>query len=257
MKVKQPMVPISVAIITYNEAHVIKRCVESILAITDDIVLVDSGSTDNTTAIAKNLGARIFVRDWPGFGPQKQFAVDNARHDWVLVLDADEVLLPEGIPLIQAALKWDQLPAGFILQRRNYFQGKHIRFGDWGRDRVLRLIDRRCGAFSPDLVHERWDTLGPVRELKAALTHYSFDNYKAMIAKLDLYSDLNAKKLVASRKDVQRIDPMAHAVAAFLKGYFLRLGFLDGTEGAGIALTTALGSFMKYAKALEMQRRSS
>ncbi|MFZ5659621.1 MAG: glycosyltransferase family 2 protein [Pseudomonadota bacterium] len=248
---------LTVVYITRNAARCLRQSLASAKALAADLVLVDSGSTDETLNIAQDFGARIFQREWPGFGPQKQFAVEQARHDWVLVLDADEVLLPEAVPAIRAALAKERLPAGFRLPRRNFFHGKPIRFGDWGRDRVLRLVDRRQGRFSADAVHERWETAGPVADLHAPLAHYSFENYKAMLAKLDQYSDLNAAKLVARGRRVRPHEPLAHAMAAFFKGYVLRLGFLDGSEGAGIALTTALGSFMKYAKALEMQERNS
>lgn len=249
------MQPLSVAYITRDAARCLAASLESVRALSDDIVLVDCGSRDETLAIARRFGARTLHRDWSGFGAQKQFAVEQARHDWVLVLDADEILLPEGRPAIRAALAADALPAGFVLPRRNFLHGRHIRFGDWGRDRVLRLVDRRLGAFTPDPVHERWEARGPVRLLDAPLAHYSFENYKAMLAKLDQYSDLNAQRLAARGRRVRAHEPLAHAAMAFLKGYVFKLGFLDGVEGAAIAVTAALGSFMKYAKALELQSR--
>lgn len=249
------MTPFSVAYITRDAARCLAASLESVRALSDDIVLVDCGSRDETLAIAHRFGARTLHRDWAGFGAQKQFAVEQARHDWVLVLDADEVLLPEGRAALRGALDGDALPAGFVLPRRNFLHGRRIRFGDWGRDRVLRLVDRRLGAFTPEPVHERWAARGPVRFLDAPLAHYSFENYKAMLAKLDQYSDLNAERLAARGRRVRAHEPLAHAAMAFLKGYVFKLGFLDGAEGAAIAVTTALGSFMKYAKALELQAR--
>lgn len=245
---------LSIAYITCNASRCFADSLGSVAGLADDIVVVDSGSTDDTLAIAARFGARVETRAWPGFGPQKQFAVDQARNDWVLILDADELLLPEAIPAIRAALAADDPPAGFVLPRRNFFHGKRIRFGDWGRDAVLRLVDRRRGRFSDDAVHERWIADGEVRRLDAPMAHYSFENYKAMLAKLDQYSDLNARTLVNRGRRIGSREPLLHALAAFLKCYVFRLGFLDGSEGAGIALTTALGSFMKYAKALEMQQ---
>ncbi|MHB8427724.1 MAG: glycosyltransferase family 2 protein [Acidiferrobacterales bacterium] len=251
------MASLSVAYITHNASRCFADSLASISNLADDIVVVDSGSTDDTLAIATRFSARVHVRDWPGFGPQKQFAVEQADHDWVLVLDADEVLLPPAAMVIKQVLATDELPAGFFLPRFNFFHGRRIRFGDWGKDNVLRLVDRRRGQFSDDVVHERWVAGGPVRRLNAPIGHYSFENYKAMLGKLDRYSDLNARSLLARGHSIGRHEPMVHALAAFLKGYVLRLGFLDGTDGAGIALTTALGSFMKYAKALELQQSAS
>lgn len=244
----------SVVYITLNAARLLRESLESVRTLTDDLVIVDAGSTDETLNIAESFRARIFQRPWPGFGLQKQFAVEQARHDWVLILDADEVLVPGSIPLLKQALSTPALPAGFLLPRHNYLHGKRIRYGDWSRDRVLRLVDRRQGQFSPDQVHERWLTDGTVRLLDAPLAHYSFPDYKSMLAKLDQYSDLNARQLLARGARISAGAPMSHALAAFVKGYIFRLGFLDGTEGAAIALTTALGSFMKYAKALELQQ---
>ncbi len=245
---------LSVVYITLNAARLLRESLESVRTLTDDLVIVDAGSTDETLNIAESFGARIFRRPWPGFGLQKQFAVEQARHDWVLILDADEVLVTDSIPLLKQALSTPALPAGFILPRHNYLHGKRIHFGDWSRDRVLRLVDRRRGQFSPDQVHERWLTDGSARLLDAPLAHYSFPDYKSMLAKLDQYSDLNARQLLARGTHISASAPMSHALAAFVKGYIFRLGFLDGTEGAAIALTTALGSFMKYAKALELRQ---
>jgi len=248
---------LSVAYITCNAARCFSDSLASVVELTDDIVVVDSGSTDDTLAIAARFGARTQVRAWPGFGPQKQFAVEQARHDWVLILDADEILPPSTVAAIKQSLVSDDSPSGFLLPRYNFFHAKRIRFGDWGKDAVLRLVDRRRGRFSTDVVHERWLADGPVRRLNAPIAHYSYENYKAMLTKLDHYSDLNARALVARGRTVGRNEPLLHALAAFLKGYVFRLGFLDGSEGAGIALTTALGSFMKYAKALELQQSLS
>ncbi|MHB8256385.1 MAG: glycosyltransferase family 2 protein [Acidiferrobacterales bacterium] len=251
------MPALSVVYITCNAARCFDESLKSVTGLTDDIVVIDSGSTDDTLAIAARHGARIVVRDWRGFGPQKQFAVEHANHDWVLILDADEILLSPAVISIRNALTAATLPAGFTLRRHNFFHGKRIRFGDWGKDEVLRLVDRRRGRFSNDAVHERWLTDGSVCRLSAAIGHHSFESYKAMLAKLDLYSDLNARGLMARGRTISRYDPPLHALAAFLKGYVFRLGFLDGSDGVGIALATALGSFMKYAKALELRQAAA
>lgn len=245
---------LSVVYITLNADRLLRESLESIRTLTDDVVIVDAGSTDETLCIAASFSARIFQRPWPGFGLQKQFAVEQAQHNWVLILDADEVLTPEAIPVIRHALANPTLPAGFILPRHNYLHGKRIRYGDWGRDRVMRLVDRRQGRFSPSQVHERWVTDGPVQALNAPIDHYSYPDYKSMLAKLDQYSDLSAQQLLARDSHISASAPLIHAVAAFLKSYIFRRGFLDGTEGAAIAMTIAMGSFMKYAKALELRQ---
>jgi (heptosyl)LPS beta-1,4-glucosyltransferase len=220
--------------------------------IADDIVVVDSGSTDATKSIAQANGARVFDQLWLGFGPQKQHAVDHALHDWVLIVDADEVLTKEACTAIKAALLSKKLPAGFTLNRRNFFHGKEVRFGDWAGDHVLRLVDRRVGRFSDHQVHESWLTDGQVVAIGAHMLHYPFENYGAMLAKLARYSDLNAQELLRRRGRPSAIAPATHGVAAFLRCYFLKMGVFDGSDGFGIALVTALGSFLKHAKAREI-----
>jgi glycosyltransferase involved in cell wall biosynthesis len=247
---------LSVTYITYNAARCFAESLASVADLTDDVVVVDSGSRDNTCEIAARFGARLFKRDWPGFGPQKQYAIEQSRNDWILVLDADEILSTSAIAHIKKALSESNLPAGYILPRHNFFHGKRIRFGDWGNDKVLRLVDRRQGRFSDDIVHERWLINGQIKRVNAPICHYSFENYKAMLAKLDQYSDLNARKLLERNRIVGSHEPLLHAIAAFIKCYVLRLGFLDGGDGAGIALVTALGSFLKYAKAIELQQNN-
>lgn len=245
---------ISVAYITKDAARCFSQSLASISGLAAEVVVVDSGSTDDTCDIARRHGARVVVQAWQGFGKQKQGAVDLCTHPWVLVLDADEVLAPEAVAAIKDALRATDLPAAFSLPRHNFFHGRRIRFGDWSSDRVIRLVDRRQGRFSEDVVHEHWVSSGRVAPLYGPIRHYSFENYKAMLEKVDRYSDLNAQRLLARGQRVKSFQPLLHALGAFMRSYVLRLGILDGTDGAGIALTTALGAFMKYAKALEQQR---
>lgn len=246
--VKQPL---SVVYITLDADRCLDESLNSIVPVADDIVVVDSGSTDRTRSIAQKYGARFFEQPWLGFGRQKQSAVEFARHDWVLVLDADEVLTQEAAAAVRDALHAEYLPAGFRLARRNFFHGKEIRFGDWAGDRVLRLVDRRVGRFSDDEVHEKWLATGEVLRLKGEILHYPFENYGAMLNKLERYSNLNAKKLRQCNAKLSVTAPVTHGLYAFLRCYFFRLGVLDGADGFGIALITALGSFLKYARARE------
>lgn len=242
---------LSVVYITLNAERCLAESMDSIAAIADDVVVVDSGSSDRTSAIAREHGARFFEQSWLGFGPQKQHAVERAMHDWVLILDADEVLSGEAAEAVRDALGAEQLPAGFSLARRNFFHGREIRFGDWAGDRVLRLVDRRAGRFSDDEVHEAWLTTGEVRRLQGAIRHYPFENYGAMLNKLARYSELGARKLGQRNARPSAAAPVTHGLYAFLRCYFFRLGMFDGADGFGIALITALGSFLKYARARE------
>lgn len=243
--------PLSIVYITLNAERCLAESLQSAAAIADDIVVVDSGSSDRTSAIVKEHGARFFEQSWLGFGPQKQHAVERAMHDWVLILDADEVLTREAAEAVREALQAERLPAGFSLARRNFFHGREIRFGDWAGDRVLRLVDRRAGRFSDDEVHEAWLTTGEVRRLKGAILHYPFQDYGAMLNKLARYSELGARKLGQRDARPSAAAAMTHGLYAFVRCYFFRLGMLDGVDGFGIALITALGSFLKYARARE------
>ena len=242
---------LSIVYITLNAERCLAKSLNSVAAIADDIVVVDSGSVDGTKWIAQQHGARLFEQPWLGFGRQKQNAVERAMHDWVLVLDADELLTEETGAAVSNALRGERLPAGFVLTRRNFFHGKEIRFGDWAGDRVLRLVDRRVGRFSDDEVHEKWLTNGEVHRLKEAILHYPFENYGTMLDRLARYSDLSARMLSERNIKLSAMAPVTHGLYAFIRCYVFKLGVLDGTDGFGIALVTALGSFLKYAKARE------
>jgi len=229
---------------------------ESVAPLVRDIVVVDSGSQDDTLSLAEAAGARIFHQSWPGFGAQRQFAVEQARYDWVLVIDGDEVLRPEGRARIRALLQDAPDASAYALRRQSYIGARPIRHGDWGRDWVVRLLDRRCGHYdASDLVHESWHGVDPGRRLPGVhLDHYSFASYADMLTKLARYGQLNAEQLQRRGRRVGPWMPTSHALGAFLRSYFFKGGFLDGLDGAAIAWTTALGAFMKYAIAYERQR---
>lgn len=232
------------------------RSLLSAVGVADEILVVDGGSQDDSIVVAESHGARVLQNPWQGFAAQRQFAVEAAKHDWILMLDADEVLRPEGKQAIVDLLREGPKAAAYFLRRCSYFHGRRIRYGDWAKDRVLRLFDRRRGAYDlAEAVHESWHSAGPVAELGVlALDHYSYANYQQLLQKMQRYAQLNAEKLVAQGRRVASYDPMSHGLAAFFRAYLVRLGFLDGVDGAAIAWTTALGSFMKYAIAREMQQ---
>ncbi|MEY2341899.1 glycosyltransferase family 2 protein [Acidithiobacillus sp. IBUN Pt1247-S3] len=247
--------PLSVVYVAQNAAAVLPRSLASVQGWADEIVVVDGGSSDATREIAEGFGARVIDRPWAGFAAQRQFAVEQAQQDWVLMLDSDEVLRPEGREAIQATLMAPS-QAAYRLRRCSSFHGRRIRHGDWAQDTVLRLFDRRRGRYDlTETVHESWHCEGPVGDLGVmALDHYSYTDYAQLLGKMQQYAQLNAQKVYARGRPVAASAPMSHAMAAFLRTYLLRLGFLDGVDGAAIAWTTALGAFMKYAIAREMQQ---
>jgi len=240
---------LSVAVIAKNEAHRIERCLRSV-AFSDEIVLVDSGSGDGTPEIARRLGARVIdTPDWPGFGPQKNRALDACRGDWVLSIDADEAVderLRDAILAVVRAQPKAGDPLGYWLRRASFFCGKRIRHGDWRNDKVLRLFRREHARFTDDLVHERVDCPPPHDVLPGLLLHDSVDSVEDMREKTVRYARLGAAKLRAKGRGGGVADAALHAGWTFVRGYLLRGGFLDGRAGFTIARLNALGSWLKY-----------
>jgi glycosyltransferase involved in cell wall biosynthesis len=183
--------PLSVAIITLNAASQLEDCLKS-ARFADDIVVVDSGSTDGTQALAERLGARVIAQDWLGFGPQKQFAVTAARHDWVLCLDADERVSPELQSSIKNELK-SPSTAAFRFARCNRFLGRYLKHGEGYPDWSLRLFDRRQARWSADAVHEKVETLSAVGELSGDLLHESAESLSSYLTKQNRYTTLAAE----------------------------------------------------------------
>jgi len=249
-------VDISVVYITKNASRHFRSSIESILPVAGEIIVVDCGSADDTLAIARELGAKIYVREWSGFGAQRQFGISCARFDWVLVIDADELVDIPSLAALRTLVQPSNRADGYFLRRKNFIGGREIKYGDWSKDWVLRLFNRKKGSYDAgQVVHESWHCDGVVkRSSEISIRHYTFNDFGEMMQKLSFYAQLNAKKVVEKDRIVSPMAPMSHALWAFFRGYCLRLGFLDGVDGAAIAWTTALGSFMKYAIAREMQQ---
>lgn len=235
---------LSVILITRDEAHRIERCLGSV-DFADEVVVVDSGSTDQTMAIARSAGARVALRaDWPGFGVQKNRALELAAGDWVLSIDADEVVTPELRESISAAIRAPAADA-FQLRRRSCFAGRPLRFGDWHGDRVLRLFRRGAARFTDDLVHERLDHDGPAPVLDGVLMHYTIDSFGDALEKARRYAVAGAPR-VAARGRGGLVSAASHASWTFLRGYLVRLGFLDGRPGLLLACCNAYGTWQRY-----------
>jgi glycosyltransferase involved in cell wall biosynthesis len=243
--------PLSVAIITKNEEVRLPACLKG-LEFAQEIVVVDSGSTDRTVDVARSFGARVLIEEWRGFSAQKQFAVDSCSHDWVLVLDADE-RVPEGTARIIAREMEILGPetAAFSFTRKNYLHGRWIKHCGWWPDRIVRLVDRRRGRFDGKAVHERWIAEGGIKELEAAVEHVSFLNYSQMVMKMEAYSNLTSLALFQRNVRARAFTPATHGIWMFLKSYFLEMGILDGFDGFFISVANAGGSFLKYAKLRE------
>ena len=245
--------PISAVLITKNAARQLADCLASV-AFCDEIVVVDSGSDDGTAEIAGRHAARVIQAEWRGFGPQKQFAVEQATHDWVLCIDADERVSESLRASILAALSEPTSLAAWRFARCNRFMGRYLRHGEGYPDWSLRLFDRRHARWSDDPVHEKVITTGAIGTLQGDLLHESAESLEAYLGKQNRYSTLAAREALASGKRATLVHLLLSPALRFVKFYFLRLGLLDGLPGLVHILVGCGASFAKYAKMLAFQR---
>jgi glycosyltransferase involved in cell wall biosynthesis len=249
------MIGLSVVIITFNEEKNIGRCIDSVAHLADEIIVVDSYSTDTTKAVCLSKGVKFFEHKFEGFTSQKNFATSLASHDFILALDADEYL-SEDLSGSIARVKSNWNADGYTMNRLNSYAGKWIKSCGWYPDRKIRLWDRRKGAWSGGLVHElvvmQQDAI--IRHLHGDLLHLAYDNASQLIQKMQQqYADLFAMEN-AYRKKVTPFKIVYKTLASFLKSYILKGGIWDGYEGLVISVSNANGVFYKYAKLLETNR---
>ena len=247
---------LSVIVIAKDEEASIARTLESV-AFADEVVVVDSGSTDRTVAIARELGAKVtMTADWPGFGPQKNRALDLATGDWVLSLDADEWLTAESAEEIRRVVGANAAEvAAYRMPRRSSFCGRFLRHSGWWPDYVLRLFRRGRARFSDDVVHERVIADGKIETLSLPIMHETFVDLEDLVDKMNRYSTASAAQLRRDGKSSGLGEAIARALWAFFRTYVLRAGFLDGREGFMLAFATAEGTYYRYAKLMRLARR--
>jgi glycosyltransferase involved in cell wall biosynthesis len=244
------MTSLSIILITHNEAANIRPCLESV-AWVDEIIVVDSGSTDDTVAIATEMGASVYRHDWPGFGPQKNQALSYASKDWVFSIDADERVTPELRIEIEQAMHKSKFE-GYYCPRLSQFCGKFIHHCGWYPDYVLRLFKRGKGRFSDNLVHESVLLTGASSKLKAPLLHYSYLTMDDVVRKVEHYSSAGAKQLHQAGRRSSLLGALLSGGWAFVRTYIVRLGFLDGQPGWLIACMNARTTYLKYRKLKRM-----
>lgn len=238
------MTKLSVIIITKNEAANIRACIGSV-AWADEIIVVDSGSSDGTVEICRELGAKVFAHDWPGFGMQKNRALSYATHEWVFSIDADERATPELAAQLIKAMR-DGREDGFYVPRLSQFCGIFIHHSGWYPDYVLRLFKKTKGRFSDDMVHERVILEGVAGRLSSPLLHYSYLNEADVQRKTEQYATAGALQMYKNGKKATFADAPLRAGWAFVRTYCLRLGFLDGVAGFKIAMMNARTTYLKY-----------
>jgi glycosyltransferase involved in cell wall biosynthesis len=249
---------VSATIITLNESAHIDACLDA-LAWVDEILVVDSGSTDDTTDRAKAKGARVLTRAWPGsYADQKNFAASQAAHDWILSVDADERVTPDLAKEIQRILQTEPTVGGYRIPRLTWHLGRWIRTTDWYPDYQLRLYDRRRAGWPARLVHESVRADGPIAYLKNDLQHYAYRDIAHHHQAMDRYTTLAARQMHEQGRRAGVADVVIHPPAAFLRNYVLKRGFLDGLPGFVISTMNAYYVFLKFAKLWELEKvRSS
>ena len=246
---------ISAIVITYNEALNIQACLDA-LAWCDERIVLDRGSSDDTCELALAAGARVeTTADWPGFGIQKNRALDLAHGDWILSIDADERVTPALAAEIRAAIVTDGAPDVFRIPRLSSYCGQWIRHGDWYPDDVARLFRRGRARFTEALVHESLRFEGPAGRLREVLLHHSYRDLGQVLSKLDAYSTAGARAMAARGRHAGVGSALLHGFWTFLRGYVFRRGFLDGRMGFVLALSNAHGAYYRYVKLWLLERQ--
>lgn len=241
---------LSVIVITLNEEKNIKRCLDSVQNIADDIVVVDSLSTDNTTQIAESCGARVVSQSFLGYVEQRNFSTEQAKYDWVLTLDADEVVTPELEKSI-LSIKEQNNSNVYQLKRLTNYCGKWIKHSGWYPDKKIRLFDRTKGTWKGGLVHEYWeahDKNERIETLQGDLLHYTFDTITQHIKQIQKYTDLNARSAADNGKTCSLFKIWFGPKWFFFSRFVLKLGFLDGYYGYLVCRFSAYAKLMKYSK---------
>lgn len=252
-------VPLSACVIAMNEADRISRCLES-LSFCDEIVVLDSGSTDGTQDLCRGAGARVIETDWPGWVAQKNRAVEAAQHDWILSLDADECVDAELRSAIETlrdeALALDDAPCVYSVCRKVYFFGRWIRHGGWYPEWRARLFDRRHARWGGKDPHDRIEHEGRAQRIEAGhLEHYTYRSFNDYLERMVRYSGVGAAELHARGRRGSLWSVISHAPFRFVRMYVFRRGFLDGQAGFVLAMLASIGVFFKYARLWEMGRR--
>jgi glycosyltransferase involved in cell wall biosynthesis len=245
---------LSVIVITKNEASNIRACLESI-AWADEMIVVDSGSTDDTVKICREMGAKVFECDWPGFGIQKNRALSYASKDYIFSIDADERVTPELRAEIQRVLASVDAADVYMISRLSNYCGRFMRHSGWYPDMLPRLFMRGRAHFSDSLVHERLIIEGSLAQLKGELLHYAFDDAEEVLHKVNQYSTAGALMMQQRGKRSSLTGAVLRGLWSFVRTYLLRGGILDGREGFMLSVSNAEGTYYRYIKLMLLNRK--
>jgi glycosyltransferase involved in cell wall biosynthesis len=248
---------ITATVITLNEEHNIAAALES-LSWADEIIVVDSESSDKTVEIAHQFTDKVIVRPWPGYSTQKNFAAEKAAHDWIFSLDADERVSDElALAIAEIKRTEDSNLAAFEFNRRSFYLGRWIKHSGWNPDYKIRLYDRRRARWTGDFVHEALAVEGPVKRLSGDLLHYTVRDASEHHLRMDRYTTLAAEKSFQEGKRSSFISVLFSPSIVFVRSYLLKLGFLDGIPGLAIAWFASHYQFLKALKLWEKQNSSA
>ena len=245
--------PISAVIISFNEEHTIARCLESVKWM-DEVIVVDSGSTDGTVEICRQFGVNLLEAEWLGFGRTKQYAVEQARHDWIFSIDCDEEMTPVLRERIEEILAQPEQKNGYYVKRRSYYLTRLIKYSGWERDYPQRLFNRQHGTFNAKEVHESVRIPEPKGYIEEHLLHYSYPTIESHVAKINRYTSLGAEQLAEKGKSATPLSAFGRGLTKFFKMYLLQRGFLDGVEGFILAVISSFGVYLKYLKLWQITR---
>lgn len=246
--------PLTVIIITKNEEASIGNCISSV-AWADEIIVVDSGSTDRTENICRQYTDNFYTNDWPGFGPQKNRALALATKEWVLSLDADEMISPELRRELEHVMTNPETYSAFVIPRRSSYCGRFMHHSGWWPDYVTRLFRKGSARFSDDLIHERIMVDGSMGRLKHPIIHEAFEDMEEVLETMNRYSTIGAKMMHEHGKHGNLSKAILHGLWSFFQTYMVRLGFLDGREGFMLAVSNAEGTYYRYLKLMLLMEK--
>ncbi|MCZ8196456.1 MAG: glycosyltransferase family 2 protein [Flavobacterium sp.] len=238
-------IKISALAISYNEVHNVKRYIES-LSFADEIIFIDSESTDGTASLAKSLGATVIEKKFENFSSQRNFGINLAKNDWIVFFDLDEIITKSLEDEIVKKVSNPHSIVAFFVKRNFYFMNKHIRYGGWQSDKAIRLFNKNYCTYNGNLVHEEVKADGKIGVLKNCLNHYSYKNFDNYNDKLNLYSKLQAENLYNKKIKPNGYHFFFRPMYRFMWQYIFRLGILDGKEGFILAYIHSFSVFKRY-----------
>ena len=249
------MIPLSVVMVVKNEEEVIERCLKSVQAITDDLLVFDTGSTDSTITIAKNMGAKVIPLQWQGYGKTKNEANSYAKYDWILSLDADEFIDEDLIESL-TNIKWESQKAVFRIRRKRYFMNKLMRFGACGHEKRIRIFPHNSAKWTDDLVHETLQVNDvDIITINGSIYDQTFKNLKQFSQKMENYADMCARKYFSRGVKGAAWKRYLSPIYTFMWNYFIRLGLLDGKAGLIHAYMIAAYTYRKYSILFHLEKK--